>query len=137
MQNTFVILYQKLLDGETFDYPRAFLYRTANNFLLKALKEKQRRQTENISLEEYHDLLAVRAAAPDDALAYEELEAALLSLLSREEQTLFRLRFLEGEDIAVIAATLGISPAAAAKRLSRIRQRLRLYLDSEERREHE
>ena len=39
VQETFIVFYDRLLDGEQFENPRAFLYRTADNFV-KRQKQK-------------------------------------------------------------------------------------------------
>jgi RNA polymerase sigma factor (sigma-70 family) len=49
----------------------------------------------------------------------------LVSLLSDEEQELYRMKYIERIPLTEIAKRLGISTPAAAKRTSRLRQRIK------------
>ena len=40
MQNAFIVLYKKMLNKEEIENPRAFLYKTAGNFVLKCFDER-------------------------------------------------------------------------------------------------
>lgn len=61
--------------------------------------------------------------SPED-MDYDRLAKALLETLSDDEQTLYRWKYSENISLSEIAERLGISPAAAAKRTSRLRQRI-------------
>lgn len=56
---------------------------------------------------------------------YDKCAIMLVSLLSDEEQELYRMKYIERIPLTEIAKRLGISTPAAAKRTSRLRQRIK------------
>ena len=58
VQEAFLVYYNKLLSGETFENPRAFLYRTADNFLKQAIEQYVRHRNRTVPLEDAENLSA-------------------------------------------------------------------------------
>ncbi len=126
VQETFVVFYNRLLGGEEFENPRAFLYRTADNFV-KRQKQKTASElkhrlplesAENIGVEdEYTEKL--------DLIDYDECAEILLTLLTDEEKQLYVLRYIQKTGVEKIAEMLGISRPAASMRLVRLRNRIK------------
>ena len=52
VQETFIVFYNKLLDGEEFENPRAFLYRTADNFVKRQKQKDAVESKRSISLDD-------------------------------------------------------------------------------------
>lgn len=126
VQEAFLVYYNKLLNGEEIRNPRAFLYRTTDNFLKQAVARYAREQKRHMSLEDAESLAAAQQSPfsehePD----YEACARALLETLSESEQTLYRLKYMEKRSLREIAELLDITPAAAAKRTSRLRAAVR------------
>lgn len=124
VQDAFVVFYNRLLSGEDVQNPRAFLYRTADNFRRRALQSYQTAQSKTVPLENAEPYsIPFLPFSPED-MDYDRLAKALLDTLSDDEQTLYRWKYSENVSLSEIAERLGISPAAAAKRTSRLRQRI-------------
>lgn len=125
VQEAFLVYYKKLLSGEQFENPRAFLYKTANNMVLKAKEEYIKNATrteelsaaENIAVESY-DLVS-------DDVDYDEVKKLLISKLSENEQQLYQMKYADGKSLKEIAEILHIPPAAVANRTSRLRTKVK------------
>ena len=127
VQETFIVFYNKLLDGEEFENPRAFLYRTADNFVKR---QKQRAASElkhqvpletaadiGVTDDEYFEKL--------DLIDYEECAKILLNLLTAEEKRIYDLRYIQKIGVEELAERLGISRPAASMRLMRLRSKIK------------
>lgn len=125
VQETFIIFYNKILDGEEFENPRAFLYRTADNFVKR---QKQKDATElrrQIPLETAADIgVTDEYTGKLDLIDYEECAKILLELLTDEEKQIYDLRYIKKIGVEQIAETLGISRPAASMRLMRLRSKI-------------
>ena len=60
VQEAFLVYYNKLLNGEEIRNPRAFLYRTTDNFLKQAVARYAREQKRHMSLEDAESLAATQ-----------------------------------------------------------------------------
>ena len=56
LQETYCLFYRKLLDGTEFENPRAFLYKTANNMVLKAKENYYKNAKRTKSLDEAENI---------------------------------------------------------------------------------
>ncbi len=124
VQEAFLVYYNKLLRGEEIKNPRAFLYRTTDNFLRQAVDRFARERKRTVPLD-----TALEVAAEDppfDAadLDYDVLSEVLLDSLSPQEKQLYIYKYVQHRPLSEIAELLGISPAATAKRTSRLRQHI-------------
>lgn len=130
VQETFCVFYRKLLDGEKFDNPRAFLYQTANNMILRAKKEffKNAKRTKNLDEEEdvavYIDKEVEELTEPDN-VDIEKAKELLLSVLTEDEQKLYQMKYVERRSLNDISEILDITPTAVAKRTSRLRAKIK------------
>lgn len=124
VQEAFLVYYNKLLGGEQIQNPRAFLYRSTDNFLHRALDRCQLEQSRTVPLESAAEVAA--AELPFDAcdLDYDLLSGVLISSLTEAEQQFYKLKYNEHRSLSEIAEILDISPAAAAQRSSRLRKRI-------------
>ncbi len=127
VQETFIVFYNKLLEGNQFEDPRTFLYRTANNFVNRQ-KQKDARQLqhqvtlesiENISIanEEYDERL--------DLIDYEMFAKMLIDVLSDEEKEIYNLRYIQKISVEEMSEMLGVSRPAASMRLMRLRNKIK------------
>ena len=126
VQETFIVLYNKLLDGEEFENPRAFLYRTADNFV------KRQKQKDAVELRRHVPLeTAVDIGVTDDytekfdLVDYEECAKILLNLLTDEEKQIYDLRYIQKQSVEDVSEQLGISRPAASMRLMRLRNKIK------------
>lgn len=127
VQETFVVFYDRLLEGEEFENPRAFLYRTADNFV------KRQKRKEAVELRREVPLDSVSHIGVGDEEYESRLEGIdlgefaewLISLLTDEEKELYALRYQQRIGVGEIAERLGISRPAASMRLVRLRNKIK------------
>lgn len=117
VQETFIVFYNKLLDGEEFENPRAFLYRTADNFVKRQKQKAASELQHQVPLENATDV----GVTDDynerlDLIDYEEIAKILLNLLTDEEKQIYDLRYIRKQGVEDIAEQLGISRPAASFR---------------------
>lgn len=123
VQDAFVILQRKLSEGETVEQPRAFLYRTADNFVKRTTEQYIKERTRTVDLD-----TAENTPAPpiiSDDFDYDAFAQILISTLTGSEQELYILKYVQRKSLKEIAEMLGIQPTAVAKRVSRLRQRIK------------
>lgn len=115
---------------------RAYICRIVRNHALKkrrantALKRGSRFE---ISLSELEDCLPDNSL--DEQLSASELSAQLntfLAALNRNDRVMFVKRYWFSESLSEIAGTFGITENNASVRLSRMREKLRKYLENKE-----
>ena len=56
VQEAFIVFYNKLLDGNQFEDPKTFLYRTANNFVKRQNQKDARELKHQVPLESAEDI---------------------------------------------------------------------------------
>lgn len=127
VQETYIVFYNRLLDGEEFENPRAFLYRTADNFVKR---QKQKNATElrhRVPLEDAENIGVTDGEYRErlELIDYEECAKNLLNLLSDEEKRIYDLRYIQKNGVEQIAGKLGISRPAASMRLMRLRNKIK------------
>lgn len=125
VQDAFLVLHNKLTDGETVEQPRAFLYRTADNFVKRTIESCRKRQSRTVDIDE----AAEKIAAPPDSLPddfdYDECARLLIEMLTVEERALYELKFIKRKSLKENSEILNITPTATAKRVSRLRSRIK------------
>lgn len=125
VQETFIVFYNKLLDGEKFENPRAFLYRTADNFVKRQKQKDAVESKRNIPLDDAENIgVTDEYLLRLDLIDYEECAKILLNLLTDEEKQIYDLRYIQKIGVEKIAETLGISRPAASMRLMRLRSKI-------------
>ena len=126
VQETFIVFYNKLLDGEEFENPRAFLYRTADNFVKRQKQNDAVDLKRNIPLDEATDIgVTDEYLSRLDLIDYEEIAKILLNLLTDEEKQIYDLRYIQKQGVEDISEQLGISRPAASMRLMRLRNKIK------------
>ena len=113
-----------------------WLCRVARNGALarrRASLAQKRNSSFDLALDELEELLAA-PGSPERDYEARELAAAVngfLAGLSREDRFAFLRRYWYGDEVARIAARLGLSPHRLSVRLSRIRKKLKNDLEKE------
>ncbi len=127
VQETFIVFYNKLLDGEEFENPRAFLYRTADNFVKRQKQKDAMELRHNVPLDEAEQIGVSDSEYTEklDLIDYEECAKILLNLLTDEEKQIYALRYIQKISVEEIAEKLGISRPAASMRLMRLRNKIK------------
>lgn len=126
VQETFLVLYNKYLDGEDIEYTQAFLFKTANNFILKQMRQNQKKQ-EQISVD---DIIHIPAQNEDidERLTFEEYSRQISAALNDTDAEIFKLRYESDLEIAQIAEVTGLSLKATYARIERMRDKIRRIL---------
>lgn len=126
VQETFIVFYNKLLDGEEFENPRAFLYRTADNFVKRQKQKDAVELKRSMPLDEAADVgVTDEYLSRLDLIDYEEIAKILLNLLTDEEKQIYDLRYTQKQGVEDISEQLGISRPAASMRLMRLRNKIK------------
>lgn len=116
---------------------RPWLCRVARNLTLKRYHENtaQKRDSRyDTALEELSAVLP-DSKTVEDELAARELTALLnrfLEQLDKESRVLFLRRYWYGDSVDRLAAVQGLRPNTVAVRLSRIRSKLKIFLEKED-----
>lgn len=132
VQETFLVFYKRLLNGEHFENARAFLYKTANNMVLKAREEyfKNAKHTEELSVAES---IATSADNAEDTVCddidYDRVKEILISKLSNNEKELYQMKYAQGKSLKEIGELLNIPPSAVANRTSRLRAKVKKLVE--------
>lgn len=127
VQEVFIVFYNRLLEGEKFENPRAFLYRTADNFVKREKEKTARELRREVPLESVQDIAVTNEEYTErlDLIDYEECAKALIGLLSDEEKKMYDLRYIQKIGVEEISRILGISRPAASMRLMRLRNKIK------------
>lgn len=121
VQETLLVYYKRLIKGEEFENPLAFLYQTAANLCKNTNKKSTMHAMRTVSLDEAEDVAAQEENWKARELDYDEIKERLLERLDDEELTLYRLKYVEKRSLKEIADLMGITPNAVAKRTQRLR----------------
>lgn len=125
-QEAFIVFYNKLLEGEQFENPRAFLYRTADNFVKRQKQKAASELRHQVPLESASDIgVDDEYIIKLDEIDYEEFAKILINLLTDEEKQIYNLRYIQKIGVEEIAGRLGVSRPAASMRLMRLRNKIK------------
>lgn len=128
VQKTFMFYYNKLLEGEEIINTKAYLYRIANNTCKAEYTSCIRREVKTTSIDAAaevavsHDDFDLEHAADID---YDEVAKQLFSNLNEDEMQLYLMKYVEHLPLEEIGDILGLKPNAVAKRVSRLRTRIK------------
>ena len=124
VQEAFYVYYQRLLNGESFSNPRAFIYKTANILVLKEKEKYYKNARRTKPLDDAVNLSVEMESLISDYTDYDKIKEQLIAALSDSEQELYEMKFVKRLAMKEIAEVLSIKPAAAANRVSRLRKRI-------------
>lgn len=122
VQDSFVVLYNKLVAGEEIVNVRAYLYRIAENVVHDKIRELKK-HTEHINIEEVINLPSVSDDMTEE-LSFDEYSRQISDALSDKEAELFTLRYIDDLPIEQVAEIMGITFSAAATRLHRMKKKI-------------
>lgn len=123
VQDTFVILQRKLNDGEKIEQPRAFLYRTADNFVKRAIERYSKERAQTVELNEAENIPVTQIISDD--FDYDKLAETLITTLTQQEQELYTLKYVQRKSLSEISVLLNIKPNTVAQRTLRLRQHIK------------
>ncbi|MBR1530428.1 MAG: sigma-70 family RNA polymerase sigma factor [Eubacterium sp.] len=120
-QEAMLVYYKRMLKGEEFEKPLAFLYQTAHNLCKNANKKATKQAMRTVPLENATDVAAQEENSRASELDYDEIKEKLLEKLSEQELMLYQLKYVENRSLKEISEMMDISPNAVAKRTQRLR----------------
>ncbi len=123
VQESFLVLYKKYMQKEQIENEKLFLYKVADN-LIKAQWRKNAKTEKLLDIDSVAEKLAVESEVYKN-LDFEELSNRLSSVLNENELLVYRLKYVEDKTIKEISEETALSFEAVAKRLSRLRQKLK------------
>lgn len=123
-QETFIVFYKRLAKGESFEEPRAFLYKTAVNIIMRSKTKQQKRAVNETELDDKIPFVQSETKIESD-IDYESVLKRIDELLSEDEMKLFTLFFIENLKVKDISQLLNITPGACSTRLLRLRIKLK------------
>lgn len=126
VQEAFVVFYNKLRDGETFEYPEAFLYRTVDNIVKKQRSKRFAEENMAVSLDDENNIIELKS---DEDVDYEKYIRILEKKLTPDEKKLYYAKYVQEKKIEDIAKERDMTLAAVTMRLSRLRQKVKKELD--------
>lgn len=130
VQECFMVYYKRILSGEEIGNTGAFLYKIADN-LIKAQWKQDKKANNIIPLDEVAETLAANEVLDYSNIDYDACAEKIIKILDEKEQYLYKLKYTDQKSIAEIAEELNISFDAAAKRLSRLRKKVKEIIEKE------
>ncbi|MBO4798696.1 MAG: sigma-70 family RNA polymerase sigma factor [Candidatus Methanomethylophilaceae archaeon] len=135
VQDTFLAVWNRIPPEQPTSLS-AYVFRILRNIAIKRYHEKnakKRNAVYDIALEELEDSIPASPSAEEEAdeKALSEAIDRFLSGLKPEDRVLFIRRYWFSESISDLAHRLQIRDHAVSVRLSRIRRKLRAYLEKE------
>lgn len=124
VQECFYILYKHYLKNEDIKNVAGFLYKIADN-LIKAQWRQNQKAEELIPIDMLAETLAVEDVTDYSNIDYDLLAEKLVSELKENEQEIYKLKYIENKSIKEISSELNLSFDVVAKRLSRLRQKVK------------
>lgn len=126
-QEVFLVFYNRLTKGDTFEYPRAFLYKTAVNIIRQYNDKNIKINSNETEFDEYIPSDEINSAI--EKISFESLKKRIEESLRDDDLILFREFFIEEKRVKDIARELGITPTTCATRLHRLRSRLKAIIN--------
>ncbi len=124
VQESFYILYKHYLKNEDIKNVSGFLYKIADN-LIKAQWRENKKQENVVQLETVADALITEDITDYSDFDYDLLAEKLVSEFNVNEQEIYKLKYIENKTIKEIGEELNLSFDVVAKRLSRLRQKVK------------
>lgn len=128
VQDAFLVFHKRLIDGETIEQPRPFLYKTVGNFIARTIKHYQKEKKRTVNLDNAENVVST-PLIPDN-FDYDKCAVLIISMLSEDEQNLYNMKYIERKSLNEISKLLNISPSAVAMRTSRLRRHIKTIIEN-------
>lgn len=123
VQEAFMVIYKRLCKGEEFFQPKAFLYRTVDNFVKEYLKDLQKRKKIQDATTKESAFFELPVFETLDEKTETEIINAVFKEMSDKEKVIYRRRYIDKCNVRDIAGEYNISVSTVTTRLYRIRQK--------------
>ena len=122
-QECFYILYQRYMKDEDIKNVAGFLYKIADNLIKAQWRENQKAEA-TIQIDAVSDVIPAKNDEYSD-IDYDVLAEKILQTLSEGEKELYKLKYIDNKSLDEISSELSTNYQAVAKRLSRLRQKVK------------
>ena len=123
VQECFYILYQRYMKDEDIKNVAGFLYKIADNLIKAQWRENQKAET-RVQIDTLSDVIPAKTDEYSD-IDYDLLAERLLLTLNEKEKELYKLKYIDNKSLEEISTELCMNYQAVAKRLSRLRQKVK------------
>lgn len=123
VQEAFMVIYKRLCKGEDFLQPKAFLYRTVDNFVKEHLKDLQKQKKIQDATTVDGAFFELPVFETLDEQTEDEIIKAVFKEMSDKEKVIYRRRYIDKCNVRDIAEEYNISVSTVTTRLYRIRQK--------------
>ncbi len=123
VQECFYILYQRYMKDEDIKNVAGFLYKIADNLIKTQWRENQKKET-MVQIDSLSDVIPAKTDEYSDT-DYDLLAEKLLRTLNEKERELYKLKYIDNKSLDEISTELCMNYQAVAKRLSRLRQKVK------------
>lgn len=123
VQECFLVLYKRFLKNEEIHNVKLYLYKIADN-LIKAEWRKNKRNEEILDIDSLAEVLTV-SSTDFEKIDFDELLEKLALSLNENEYLIYKMKYIEDKTIKQISEETGLSFEAVAKRISRLRIKLK------------
>ena len=130
VQECFMVYYKRILSGEEIGNTGAFLYKIADN-LVKTQWRQDKKANNILPLDDLAESLSATEVIDCSNIDFDSCAERIINILDEKEQFLYKLKYTDQKSIAEIAEELNISFDATAKRLSRLRQKVKEMVEEE------
>lgn len=130
IQECFMIFYRRILRGEEIDNTGAFLYKTADN-LIKTQWRQDKKNDKVVSLDDVAETVSAPEITDCSDTDFDLCADKIINSLDEKDKEIYGLRYVDGKSILDVSRELNISFDATAKRLSRLRQKVRQIISEE------
>ncbi len=130
VQECFMVYYKRILSGEEIGNTSAYLYKIADN-LVKTQWRQDKKANNIIPLDDLAETLVTEESYDYGNIDYEACAEKIIEIFDEKEKKLYKLKYTDQKSIAEIAEELNISFDATAKRLSRLRQKVKAMVEEE------
>lgn len=123
VQECFLVLYKRFLKNDEIHNVKLYLYKIADN-VIKSQWRKNKKNDEIVDIDALAEVLTVNSTQ-FESLDFENLDEKFSSALNENEYLVYKLKYIEDKSIKQISEETGLSFETVAKRLSRIRNKLK------------
>jgi len=123
VQESFYILYKHYIKNEEIKNVAGFLYKIADNLIKEQWRENQKAENV-IQIDSMAETIAAKENNYSD-IDYDSLAENLILTLNENEKIIYKLKYIENKSIKEISQELNLSFDVIAKRLSRLRQKVK------------
>ncbi|MBE6756300.1 MAG: sigma-70 family RNA polymerase sigma factor [Ruminococcaceae bacterium] len=125
VHDAFTVFYERLKAGEEFENPRAFLYRTAENFVRRQNEKTAKEAKNTVSLDDVEISTETEFFRIVEETDFEKLAKEILSALTETEKEIYTLRYDKKMGVEEMAKQMGVSRPAMSMKLMRLRNKIK------------